>query len=192
MTTKEAVADFVWFCKQLHHKEIWSTFLAHVASSYAFYMLLTELPSYLNDELDFDIEDAGIVSVVPYICTFLATLFGGRFSDWMVESGISLWRVRVGSSLVGLFISAIVLGLVGFVNDKVSAVALLTVAVTASGYVTIGFGEFLLHLNSVAEPCQSRLSVCLWLIHSIPIISSVFLALQHRITSISPRITQDF
>ena len=47
------------------------------------YMVLTELPSYLTDVLGYDLEDAGFLSVVPYVANFFSVMVFGWLFDYV-------------------------------------------------------------------------------------------------------------
>jgi len=51
-------------------RAVWATVFAHTAHNYAFYLLLSELPTYLKFQLDFNLANAGAVSVLPYLACF--------------------------------------------------------------------------------------------------------------------------
>lgn len=55
--------------------------------NWGFYTLLTWMPTYMKQELNFDLQSAGFLSVQPYVAVFLMTIIGGRVSDMLLARG---------------------------------------------------------------------------------------------------------
>jgi MFS family permease len=76
------------------------------------YVMLTEIPSFLTDVLGYDLEDAGYLSVIPYIANFLSVMvFGWIFDYLQVNKGWSVrdvrqWAMRVAFIGAGCFLIA--------------------------------------------------------------------------------------
>lgn len=59
------------------------------------FMILSELPSYLTDELGFDLESAGLLAIAPYAANFAGVLvFGNLFHGYQETKGWSNRDVR--------------------------------------------------------------------------------------------------
>lgn len=58
-------------------------FLSHWTTSWIGFMLLSELPTFLTDELGYDIESAGIMSVIPYIANFCSSIMFAMLFDYL-------------------------------------------------------------------------------------------------------------
>ena len=52
------------------------------------------MPTYFKDHLDFDLNNAGYVSVIPYVAMFAATMSGGKIADHMIDKKVSKTFVR--------------------------------------------------------------------------------------------------
>lgn len=50
---------------------VWATTIAHIGNSWGFWLLLTEMPTYINSVLKFDIKEDGALSSLPYCAMFL-------------------------------------------------------------------------------------------------------------------------
>ena len=60
------------------------------------FTLLSEMPSYLADELGYTISNAGVYSTIPYICLFILTIVSGKaFTYCMTDYNWSIRRVRL-------------------------------------------------------------------------------------------------
>jgi hypothetical protein len=56
-------------------------FLCHWCYSFVGFILLTEIPAFLTDELDYDIESAGLLSIAPYAANFISTILFAMYFD---------------------------------------------------------------------------------------------------------------
>jgi hypothetical protein len=77
------------------------------------------MPSFLNDNLGFDIQSAGILSVFPYLALFISTLgFGWAFEYCQLHRGWSVNNVRQVAQFVSYLGSTVCLVLSSFMEDK--------------------------------------------------------------------------
>jgi hypothetical protein len=77
------------------------------------------MPSFLNDNLGFDIQSAGILSVFPYLALFISTLgFGWAFEYCQLHRGWSVNNVRQVAQFVSYLGSTVCLILSSFMEDK--------------------------------------------------------------------------
>ena len=56
------------------------------------FMLLTEMPSYLTDQLDMSTRDAGIFCIVPFITLFSFTIMFGKLFEYL--QSVRQWSIR--------------------------------------------------------------------------------------------------
>jgi ACS family glucarate transporter-like MFS transporter len=93
---------------------------------YIFIVFVTWVPGYLVMERHFTILKMGIYAAIPWIVGFISQPAVGHFSDWLIRKGVSTTKARkyslVGCQLVGALVVA-----VGFIDDPMIAVLLLTV-----------------------------------------------------------------
>ncbi|MGY3551457.1 MFS family permease [Bradyrhizobium sp. USDA 4472] len=93
---------------------------------YLWVVFISWLPTYLVMERGFSILKMGLYASIPWIVGFVAQPAMGHFSDWLIKKGVSVTNARkyclVGSQLVAALVIA-----VGFVEDPMIAVALLTI-----------------------------------------------------------------
>ncbi|MDE2364152.1 MAG: MFS transporter [Hyphomicrobiales bacterium] len=95
---------------------------------YLWVVFISWLPTYLVAERGFSLLKAGLYASIPWIVGFVAQPAMGHFSDWLIKRGFSVTQSRkyclVGSQIVAATIIA-----VGFVDDPMIAVMLLTLNV---------------------------------------------------------------
>ena len=110
-------------------------FLSKFCGDYLYYMFLTWVPSYLVMERGFSILKMGFYASLPFFTAFIVQPLAGLLSDWLLKRGFSLTAARKGV-LVGAQLCAATIMIVGFVDDAMIAVAILTLNVAAGS--TIG------------------------------------------------------
>jgi ACS family sodium-dependent inorganic phosphate cotransporter len=134
----------------LTHSAVWAIVAAHTCHNYLFYMILTWLPSYLNQELHFDVEKSGAVALLPYLACFACSIGAGTLADRLIKRGWTTLTVRKMMMVIAELIPALALGCVGFIHDKVPlVVVLLTAAVGFSGFASGGYASS--HLDICPE-----------------------------------------
>lgn len=68
------------------------------------FMLLTEMPSYLTDQLDMSTRDAGIFCILPFITLFAFTVMFGKIFEYLqIAQQWSIRSVRVSSQVSTCF-----------------------------------------------------------------------------------------
>lgn len=96
---------------------------------YLWVLFVSWLPAYLVMERGFSILKMGLYASIPWVMSFVAQPAMGLFSDWLIKKGVSVTKSRkyslVGSQLVAASVIA-----VGFVDDPLIAVILLTINIT--------------------------------------------------------------
>jgi ACS family glucarate transporter-like MFS transporter len=93
---------------------------------YLWVVFVSWLPSYLIMERGFSILKMGLYASIPWIIGFVAQPAMGHFSDWLIKRDVSVTKARkyvlVGAQLVTASVIA-----VGYINDPMLAVILLTI-----------------------------------------------------------------
>ena len=103
------------------------------------YVTLTELPSFLTDVLGYDLEDAGYLSVVPYVANFVSVMcFGWIFDYLQVQKGWTIrkvrqWAMRIAFVGAGSFLIAC-----GFITIPGVAFACMVLALWCFGSLQAG------------------------------------------------------
>lgn len=119
----------------------WALICAHIGNGWAFAMVLTEVPSYINSILGFDIDANGLLSALPYLALWVLVHPVCWMADVIKKKKLlsetvarKLWTTisQTGGCTLILF-----LGFVG--RDAVAAMTLLTVGVSLSAFMFCGF-----------------------------------------------------
>lgn len=112
----------------LRHRSMLGIVLGFFAYDYAWFLLLNWLPGYLSLERKFSTSEMAIYSSVPYYVSFFVSLATGAVSDALVRRGYDGLRVRRNITVLGMGIACALVP-AGFVESKMTAVWLLTLAV---------------------------------------------------------------
>jgi MFS family permease len=112
--------------------EAWGTFLGSFSYTYAYYFLLTWLPSYLVNERHVSLKMMGVLGSLPFLASALSAVLCGWASDAWIKKGGSPTLVRKTFVAGGLLLSTIMVP-AAVVSDLKLCVALLIVAYIAFG-----------------------------------------------------------
>jgi MFS transporter, ACS family, D-galactonate transporter len=116
----------------LKHRSVLGIFLGFFAYDYAWYVFITWLPGYLRLERGFTPTEMGVYSAVPFLVMSVIILCSGLLSDWLVRRGGNEMKVRKTLICVGMLIALLIVP-AGMVEDKMTAVWLLTVSLCGLG-----------------------------------------------------------
>ncbi|XP_061400937.1 putative inorganic phosphate cotransporter, partial [Musca vetustissima] len=64
---------------------LWAILITQCGQSWAFYTQLTELPTYMNNILHFEIQSNAVLNSVPYLTSWLVGIGCSAVADWMLE-----------------------------------------------------------------------------------------------------------
>jgi len=128
------LADIPWRCI-FTSLPIWSTIIAHTVENCSFYMLLTQLPTYLDDISGWDIKKMGMIAAIPYLVMAVVVQFGGYFQDALrTRFNISTTIVRKIFIAGPYIVQAIVLLILGYVDSITLILAAIITAVAIGGF----------------------------------------------------------
>ncbi|CAL1526709.1 unnamed protein product [Lymnaea stagnalis] len=121
---------------------VWAIIVANVASDWGAYTLLTNIPTYINEVLMFNITSNGLVSALPYILFWAVINIGGWVADLVRNRGLlSTGVTRKVFTALGKIAPAIMLIALGYVDcsQPALAIGLLVFAVSLTGIQYSGF-----------------------------------------------------
>ncbi len=113
-------------------RDAWGTFIGNFCYTYAYYFLLTWLPSYLVKERHVSMAMMGILGSVPFWGAAAAAVLSGWLSDQWIKRGGSPTRVRKTFVATGLLCSTIMVPSV-MVSDLTLSIVLLSLAYVSFG-----------------------------------------------------------
>jgi MFS family permease len=116
---------------------LWSMSIAHFASNYIFYFLLSWLPLFLTKSRGLPIREMTLLATVGYAAQAVAAIAFGASSDWWTRHGRSEAAVRRWMMIIGqLLAGAAVLGL-SYATAPATIATLLCVAGVATGALSL-------------------------------------------------------
>jgi len=121
---------------------VWAILISHIGQNWGFWTLMTEIPTYMSDVMEFEIKSNSILSALPYFVLWVLS-FGMSFtSDMLISKGL----LKVGSARkvfnsIGLIIPAIALIFLGLTpaDEPKRAVIFLVIAVGFNAGIFCGF-----------------------------------------------------
>ncbi|KAJ8980969.1 hypothetical protein NQ317_013423 [Molorchus minor] len=120
----------------------WAFEIACCGKAWGFAILLTEMPTYINKIMKFDMNSNGMVSAAPYLLLFIVTFASGFVSDYITNSGMmSLTMSRKLFTTIGLIGPAISLSVLSYLptTTTTASIFLLILSVGLGGAVSPGY-----------------------------------------------------
>jgi len=118
----------------------WALVINYFTNNWGFYIILTWLPTYLEEELHFDLKENTFISFLPYLAQLLVILPVGRIADFMIEKKIKKTTVRRIFQISGSLLPAIFLSSLCLNPSAEGAVILMICGLGASGLQVAGSG----------------------------------------------------
>ena len=129
------VSNFRWY-HALRYKEVWVLCFGVFSGNYLNYMMLTWLPIYLVSERGMTLLDAGFSSIAPYLGMFFGAVFGGAFSDYLINkkryAPLKARKVTLASAM--LLMSVFIIP-APYISSNIIVLALMTGAMFAIGVI---------------------------------------------------------
>ena len=121
---------------------VWACAIAQSAGNWGYYTLLTCLPKYMRDVLQFDMTQNGILSALPYIAAWLFMTAGGQLADLLrAPHRLQTGTVRKLFCAAGLLIPGIFLTAIGFLGcNRILIVFAVVMSIGSSGLAVSGYG----------------------------------------------------
>lgn len=114
--------------------------VAHFSYTWGYYTLLTHLPSYMKDVLNFDLQAAGFVSAIPYLAQSLLLFVSGFLADWFqMKKCLSTTQVRKYFNNLSFFASMIFLLLTAYFADTTAIIVCITLSVGLGAFSISGY-----------------------------------------------------
>eukprot|EP01084_Bolivina_argentea_P294640 507025_1 len=137
---EDNIDDSIPWKQLLTHKVAICLYITHFCYNWSFYTLLTELPTYLNKELGYNLKKGGIVSIIPYLGQFMVSLIGSRLLDKLIIYGI-IQRTygRKIAQIISFIIPGMLLVICGYLNNKTIIVILMSFAASIMGLKNAAF-----------------------------------------------------
>ncbi|VDP31837.1 unnamed protein product [Soboliphyme baturini] len=105
--SKREVPEVPWI-KILLSVPVWTIVVLHVTQNWGFYTMLTYLPKFMNQFLQFQLKTTGLLGAVPYLAMGLMLTLAGTLADLLKsKTNISLLNLRKLYGAGGSFLQAL-------------------------------------------------------------------------------------
>ncbi|XP_008180303.1 sialin [Acyrthosiphon pisum] len=120
---------------------VWAVTISHAGHNCGFWLLLSEMPTFISAVLKFDIKSDGFVSALPYLAMWLCQFPVTYFADYMNKKNVtSLTFSRKFWNTLGMSGGALGLVVLGYMGENANAAICMYVFVVAIGCCTnVGF-----------------------------------------------------
>lgn len=102
----------------LQYRNTWGILSSRFFLDPVWWMFLTWLPTFLKDQMGFDIKQVGAFSWVPYLFAAIGGLLGGFYSSRLIEKGMQAQQARKKAITIGCIIMLISLVGILFFLDQ--------------------------------------------------------------------------
>ncbi len=126
----------------LQVRNTWGIITSRFFLDPVWWMFLTWLPTFLKDQMEFDIKQVGAFSWAPYLFAAIGGLTGGFYSSWLIKKGVSAQKARKKAIAIGCIIMLLsLLGILFFLDQLKVQIPL---AIFLIGSTLFGF-QFLIN-----------------------------------------------
>ncbi|XP_072157393.1 sialin isoform X1 [Bemisia tabaci] len=73
---------------------VWAIVCAHFCENWGFYTLLTQLPKFMQDTLNFKLSGSGFISALPYLVISIVIQVSGYLADWLRSTHLTTTQTR--------------------------------------------------------------------------------------------------
>nr|KAI8731889.1 sialin-like isoform X1 [Biomphalaria glabrata] len=117
---------YVPWLKMFTSGPLWAVIVGHFCSNYLAYTLITSLPTFMKESLNFDIKQNGVLSSLPYVCQFVSTVSVGHAADLIRQRGwISTTNVRKSFQVISFLGITMFVSIVGLMSCEQRHIAVL-------------------------------------------------------------------
>lgn len=90
--------------KLLSSPAVIALIVAQIGHNWGFFIMVTDLPKYMNDVLKFSIKENGVYSSLPYITMFIAAQLTAFVTDWLIiKKYVSITNIRKFCTAIGMY-----------------------------------------------------------------------------------------
>ncbi|RZB39928.1 MFS 1 domain containing protein [Asbolus verrucosus] len=146
-------------------KPVWAIAIANSCSAFTFYVVLNQLPTYMKQILNFNIQENGLLSSLPYIGRYVIAVISSYIADKLRKMGFSTTTVRKFFTTMSLWGPSIFFSIQAFWGyNRFVSVLVFIGSIGFSGFASPGFFSNSLDISPVYSGtifglCQIPLSL---------------------------------
>lgn len=119
---------------------VWAIVASHFSENWGFYTLLTNLPKFLKESLNFEVEKSGFISAIPYLTMGILLGVAGYLADWTQLKGyLTTTQVRRYFNCGAFIAQTICMILVAYLLDPTLSVLFISIGVGLGAFAWSGF-----------------------------------------------------
>ncbi|XP_055912170.1 sialin isoform X1 [Eupeodes corollae] len=119
---------------------VYAIIASHFSENWGFYTLLTQLPTFLRDALNFNLDKTGFLSAVPYLAMGILLGVSGYLADWVQVKGyLTTTQVRRYFNCGAFLAQTVFMILTAYFPDPLWSVVYITIAVGLGAFAWSGF-----------------------------------------------------
>ncbi|KAK9870670.1 hypothetical protein WA026_008230 [Henosepilachna vigintioctopunctata] len=119
---------------------VWAIVVAHTTENWGFYTLLTQLPKYMKDILNYDLASTGYMTAIPYLAMSIVLPICGQLADWLLIKNIfSITTVRKLFNCLAFLAQTVFMISASYATSAPVALACLTAATGLGSFAIAGW-----------------------------------------------------
>uniref|UniRef100_A0A1L8DEB8 Sialin n=1 Tax=Nyssomyia neivai TaxID=330878 RepID=A0A1L8DEB8_9DIPT len=119
---------------------VWAVVVGSFTAMWGSYTLLTQLPMYLSDTMNFNMDTTGYLSAIPYLALVGLLFIAGYLADWVQIKGyLRTGQVRRFWNCGAFITQMAFMLLTAFATDPVLSMVFITLAVGAGAFPWSGY-----------------------------------------------------
>lgn len=119
---------------------VWATTIAHTGHNWGFWLLLTEMPTFIHTVLKVDLKEDGMLSALPYLSMFFLQIPVTYVADFLNRRNFTtLTMSRKMWNTISMWGGAVGLMTLGYMEDKTTTIALYVFIVSIGCMSNAGF-----------------------------------------------------
>ncbi|HET7657577.1 MAG TPA: MFS transporter [Bacillales bacterium] len=112
----------------ISNRKVWGLTIGFAAYGYSFYLFLTWLPGYLENQMHMTVLESGWYTIIPWIvATITDLIIGGWLVDYLINKGYDETKTRKTILVIGMILGLSVIG-AAFTNNPNVAIIWITIA----------------------------------------------------------------
>ncbi|KAJ6642269.1 Vesicular glutamate transporter 1 [Pseudolycoriella hygida] len=124
----------------LTSKPIYAITASHTTDTWGTYTMLTQMPSFLSDALNYDLESSGLLSAAPYLLMSFCIPLSGAFADILQNKNLlTTTQVRKYFNCGAFLIQMVCMLMAGFIVHRVWSVVFIVIAVGIGGFALTSY-----------------------------------------------------
>lgn len=124
----------------LTSKHVYAIYVANTAETWGLYTLITQLPTFLKDAMNYDLHNAGFLSATPYLALAILLFVFGYLADWVqMKKYLTTTQVRRYFNCLGFLLQGIFMLLAAYLLHPVWSIVCIILAVGFGALVFCGY-----------------------------------------------------